>query len=250
MTNNLANLCRFFCPPAKASFKSGLWFVLSRVMVTFGSVYLLITLLLAVLPVPFSAYMAQQKISHWLEGESYPIDYRWVPLEQMAWQIQMAAIAAEDQKFDDHFGIDLAAIENALNHNAQSDKKPRGASTISQQTVKNLYLWHGTSWLRKAIELPLTFLVESLWSKKRVLEVYLNIAEFGKGLFGVEAAAQHYFQKSAAKLNLEEAALLAAALPNPHLFKVSRPNAAMKRRQAWIIRQIHNLDGKRYLENL
>ena len=164
--------------------------------------------------------------------------------------MQMAVIAGEDQKFDNHFGIDFDAIMIALKRNTKNDKKMRGASTISQQTVKNLYLWHGQSWIRKGLEVPLTFIIESLWSKQRVLEVYLNIAEFGRGIFGVEAAAKYYFGKSARHLTLQESALLAASLPNPMILRVDRPSSTMRKRQQWIMQQIHNLGGSRYLENL
>lgn len=152
-------------------------------------------------------------------------------------------------KFESHFGIDLQAIETALKLNAKS-KKVRGGSTISQQTVKNMFLWHGQSWLRKGIEVPLTLLVENVWSKDWILEVYLNIAEFGNGIFGVEAAAKHFFKKSAKQLTLQESALLAASLPNPLVFRVDKPGPSMRKRQAWIMRQVSLLDGKNYLDKL
>ncbi|MCW9717953.1 MULTISPECIES: monofunctional biosynthetic peptidoglycan transglycosylase [unclassified Avibacterium] len=210
--------------------------------------FLGITLLFRIVPVPFSSYMAQQKVSHLLNGESYPIKYQWVSLDDISWQMQLAVIAAEDQKFAQHHGIDWNAINNALKYNKKSTKV-RGGSTISQQTVKNLYLWHGQSWLRKAIELPTTLMLEQLWSKKRILEVYLNIAEFGYGIFGVEAASQAYFKKSAKQLNQQEAALLAAVLPNPILFKANKPSAFVQKRQRWIMRQMNAL-GKGYLTQL
>ncbi|URL05857.1 monofunctional biosynthetic peptidoglycan transglycosylase [Avibacterium sp. 21-595] len=210
--------------------------------------FLGITLLFRIVPVPFSSYMAQQKVSHLLNGESYPIKYQWMSLDNISWQMQLAVIAAEDQKFAQHHGIDWNAINNALKYNKKSTKV-RGGSTISQQTVKNLYLWHGQSWLRKAIELPTTLMLEQLWSKKRILEVYLNIAEFGYGIFGVEAASQAYFKKSAKQLNQQEAALLAAVLPNPILFKANKPSAFVQKRQRWIMRQMNAL-GKGYLTQL
>ncbi|MFU2079423.1 monofunctional biosynthetic peptidoglycan transglycosylase [Avibacterium endocarditidis] len=210
--------------------------------------FLGITLLFRVVPVPFSSYMAQQKVSHLLNGESYPIKYQWVSLDNISWQMQLAVIAAEDQKFAQHHGIDWNAINKALKYNKKSTKV-RGGSTISQQTIKNLYLWHGQSWLRKGIELPTTLMVELLWSKKRILEVYLNIAEFGNGIFGVEAASQAYFKKSAKQLNQQEAALLAAVLPNPIIFKASKPSAFVQKKKRWIMRQMNAL-GKGYLTQL
>lgn len=236
-------------PSGIRSIKGWLWFLTSRIGFAIANFYVCLTLIFAVLPVPFSAYMAQKKIDNLFHSD-YRIQYDWVSLQDIAWQMQMAVIAGEDQLFSQHFGVDIDAVLFALKRNAKKEKKPIGASTISQQTVKNLYLWHGTSWVRKGLELPLTLLVESLWSKPRILEVYLNIAEFGRGIFGVEAAAQHYFKKSAKQLNVQESALLAAALPNPFIYQVERPNATMRKRQQWIIQQIHNLGGSYYLEKL
>lgn len=240
---------RFFVPRKVRSVAGGIWFGLSRIGAIFGTFFVLSTFLFAVLPVPFSAYMVQKKVENWVQGKTYSVKYQWVSLDRIAWQMQMAVIAGEDQKFESHFGIDLKAIEIAIQRNAKS-KKVRGASTISQQTVKNLYLWQGTSWLRKGIELPLTFLIENVWDKQRILEVYLNIAEFGNGIFGVEAAARHFFNKSAKDLNLQESALLAASLPNPIAFPVNRPGPTMRKRQEWIMSQVQALGGKNYLDKL
>lgn len=239
----------FFIPKEISSNLGWLWFGSSRLGVSVGGFFLSVMMIFSVLPVPFSSYMAQQKISHLLAGESYKIRYDWVSLEKISWQMQMAVIASEDQKFESHFGIDLNAIQVAFQRNSKS-KKVRGGSTISQQTVKNMFLWHEQSWLRKGIELPLTFMLEHAWGKRRILEVYLNIAEFGEGIFGVEAAAQHFFKKRAKDLTLQESALLAASLPNPHIFRVNRAGPTMKKRQAWIMRQVQALGGRDYLEKL
>lgn len=240
---------RFFIPSKKLSLKRLFGFYFARIGLAISVFFVSLTLLFSVVPVPFSAYMVQKKVDSLWQGKNYSIKYDWVSLDKIAWQMQMAVIASEDQNFENHFGIDFRAIEMALKYNAKSNKV-RGGSTISQQTVKNLYLWHGQSWLRKGIELPLTFLVESLWSKQRVLEVYLNIAEFGQGIFGVEAAAKHYFNKTAKQLTLEEASLLAAVLPNPILFKVKQPSLLVRKRQQWIMQQIPHLGGKSYLQKL
>lgn len=239
----------FFIPKRILSFRGWLWFGFSRLFTFWGSLFLTLILLFSFLPVPYSAYMVQKKVENLLQGRTYQIKKDWVSLDEISWQMQMAVIASEDQKFESHFGLDLKAIETALKLNAKS-KKVRGGSTISQQTVKNLFLWHGQSWVRKGIEVPLTLVVENVWSKDRILEVYLNIAEFGNGIFGVEAAAQHFFKKSAKHLTLQEAALLAASLPNPLMFRVDKPGASMRKRQAWIMRQVGLLDGKNYLEKL
>ncbi|AUI65539.1 MULTISPECIES: monofunctional biosynthetic peptidoglycan transglycosylase [Glaesserella] len=243
-------LLNFFIPKQIRSIKGWLWFSFSRIGLAIASFYVSLTLIFSVIPVPFSAYMVQKKIEHLIQADNYKIQYNWVSLDRISWQMQMAVIAGEDQRFPIHFGIDFDAIEAAIKRNSKSNKKPRGASTISQQTVKNLYLWHGTSWVRKGIEVPLTFLVESIWDKQRVLEVYLNIAEFGDGIFGVEAAAKHYFKKTASQLTLQESALLAAALPNPIIYRVKMPSQTMRNRQQWIIRQVNNLGGQSYLEKL
>lgn len=222
---------------------------LTRLLGVVGGALFAMMILFSFLPVPYSAYMVEQKVGHLLQGERYEIKKTWVSLDNIAWQMQMAVIAAEDQKFDRHFGFDLEAIQLAIARNAKSTKM-RGGSTISQQTVKNMFLWHGQSWIRKGLELPLTFMLENLWSKERILEVYLNIAEFGEGIFGVEAAAKQFFKKSAKELTLQESALLAASLPNPNVYKVNRPGATMRKRQAWIVRQVEALGGQRYLEKL
>lgn len=223
--------------------------------ITFRSiVFLLLTLIVSVflfrfVPLPMSSYMAQKKIGYLLQGDlHYETHYQWTNIEEIAWSMQLAVLASEDQRFPDHFGFDWHAIKSALQHN-KSAKTIRGGSTISQQTAKNVYLWHGQSWLRKGIEVPITLLLETLWSKKRILEVYLNIAEFGPGIFGVEAASQHYFKKSAKQLTQSESALLAAVLPNPIVFKANKPSPYVLRRQQRIMWQMRLL-GKGYLSQL
>lgn len=239
----------FYIPKEITSKLGWAWFGSSRIAMPILTSLLSIILLFSTVPVPYSAYMIQQKISHLIEGKPYNIKKKWVSLENISWQMQMAVIASEDQKFESHFGIDLNAIQIALEKNAKS-KTIRGASTISQQTIKNMFLWHGQSWLRKGIELPLTFVIEQFWGKTRILEVYLNVAEFGNGIFGVEAASQAFFKKSAKNLTISEAALLAASLPNPNIYRVDRPNTTMKKRQAWIIKQVSALGGQKYLNKL
>lgn len=239
----------YFIPKEISSKLGWAWFGSSRIGGPILGGLFVVILLFSVVPVPYSSYMLQQKVGHLIEGKSYQIKKRWVGLDQISWQMQMAVIASEDQKFESHFGIDLNAIQIALERNAKS-KKIRGGSTISQQTVKNMFLWHGQSWLRKGIELPLTFVIENVWGKERILEVYLNIAEFGKGIFGVEAAAQTFFRKSAKQLTLQESALLAASLPNPLIYRVDKPGPTMRKRQAWIVRQVSALGGKQYLDKL
>ena len=204
--------------------------------------------LFSVVPVPFSAVMVERQIGAWLQGDfGYVAHSDWVSMDEISPWMGLAVIAAEDQTFPDHWGFDVAAIEKALSHNERNENRIRGASTLSQQTVKNLFLWDGRSWLRKGLEAGLTVGVETVWSKKRILTVYLNIAEFGDGVFGVEAAAQRYFGKPASRLTQSEAALLAAVLPNPLRFKVAVPSGYVRSRQAWILRQMRQLGGESFM---
>lgn len=204
--------------------------------------------LFSVVPVPFSAVMVERQSGAWLQGDfGYIAHSDWVSMDEISPWMGLAVIAAEDQTFPDHWGFDVAAIEKALSHNERNENRIRGASTLSQQTVKNLFLWDGRSWLRKGLEAGLTVGVETVWSKKRILTVYLNIAEFGDGVFGVEAAAQRYFGKPASRLTQSEAALLAAVLPNPLRFKAAAPSGYVRSRQAWILRQMRQLGGESFM---
>ncbi len=217
------------------------------------SLAVLSVLLVAVfrwLPVPLTSFM----IGDWLAASDkqhsgkYP-DHDWVPWSGISKQAAVAVIASEDQKFLGHQGFDLEAIDKALT-DAKHGRRLRGASTISQQVAKNLFLWPGQSWVRKGLEAWYTLWIEWLWPKQRILEVYLNSAEFGRGVWGVEAASRHFFGKPAARLNRSEAALLAAVLPNPKRFRVDRPSPYVQQRQAWIMRQMSMLGGVRLLDGL
>ncbi|WP_423190835.1 monofunctional biosynthetic peptidoglycan transglycosylase [Atlantibacter hermannii] len=200
------------------------------------------------LPVPFSAVMMERQISAWLHGDfSYVAHSDWVGMDEISPWMGLAVIAAEDQKFPEHWGFDMAAIQKAVAHNERNENRIRGASTLSQQTAKNLFLWDGRSWVRKGLEAGLTVGIETVWSKRRILTVYLNIAEFGDGIFGVEAAARHYFNKPASQLSASQAALLAAVLPNPLRFKADAPSGYVRSRQAWILRQMRQLGGEEFM---
>lgn len=204
--------------------------------------------LFSVMPVPFSAVMVERQLSAWLSGDfGYVAHSDWVSMDEISPWMGLAVIAAEDQKFPEHWGFDVSAIEKAPAHNERNENRIRGASTLSQQTAKNLFLWDGRSWVRKGLEAGLTLGMETVWSKKRILTVYLNIAEFGDGVFGVEAAAQRYFHKPASRLSLSEAALLAAVLPNPLRFKANAPSGYVRSRQAWIMRQMRQLGGESFM---
>jgi monofunctional biosynthetic peptidoglycan transglycosylase len=166
-------------------------------------------------------------VGRWMEGAlgrrpAVAIEYDWTPWDRIAPVMKLAVVAAEDQRFPTHHGFDLTAIRRAMEERRAA---PRGASTITQQLARNLFLWSGRSWPRKVLEAYATVLLEVAWSKRRILEVYLNVAEFGDGVYGVEAASRHFFRKSAAALTRHEAALLAAVLPNPKALHVARPSA-------------------------
>jgi monofunctional glycosyltransferase len=190
---------------------------------------------------PTSAFMLARQ----LETQA-GVDYRWVDWRRLSSQLPIALVAAEDQQFPRHRGFDVAAIEAALSERGGAGPR-RGASTISQQVAKNLFLWSGRSWLRKAVEAWFTAWIELWWSKQRILEVYANIAEFGDGIYGAEAAAQRFFGKPAAALDAAESARLAAVLPNPRRYSVARPGAYVQQRQQWIERQVRQLGGPGYL---
>jgi len=195
------------------------------------------------IPPPTSAFVLRERFG-WGEARVQRIARRWVPLEGISPQLAIAVVAAEDQKFPRHNGFDFDAISRAAQ---EERRRTRGASTISQQLAKNLYLWPGRSLVRKGLEAYLTVLLEALWPKQRILEVYLNVVEFGPGVFGAEAASHHFFGKSARRLTLEEAALLAAVLPNPKRMSPARPSAYVRSRAAQIERAVRALGGASYL---
>lgn len=222
--------------------------IILRVVVVFAVFWGGGIALFSVMPVPFSAVMVERQLSAWLSGDfGYVAHSDWVSMDDISPWMGLAVIAAEDQKFPEHWGFDVSAIEKALAHNERNENRIRGASTLSQQTAKNLFLWDGRSWVRKGLEAGLTLGMETVWSKKRILTVYLNVAEFGDGIFGVEAAAQRYFHKPASRLSPSEAALLAAVLPNPLRFKASAPSGYVRSRQAWIMRQMRQLGGESFM---
>jgi monofunctional biosynthetic peptidoglycan transglycosylase len=194
-----------------------------------------------------SAFM----VGRWLAGvtgrePAVAIRYDWVPWRAIAPAAALAVVAAEDQRFPTHRGFDLDAIRTALR---ERSVRPRGASTITQQVARNLFLWSGRSWVRKGLEAYFTVLIELVWPKRRILEVYLNVAELGDGIYGVEAASRHFFHTSAAGLTRRQAALLAAVLPNPKLLRAGRPSAFVFVRARSIEGQMARL-GPRYLAGL
>ncbi|XYH09910.1 monofunctional biosynthetic peptidoglycan transglycosylase [Aquimarina macrocephali] len=186
--------------------------------------------------VPATPLMGIRKLQ---SKNKYTIRHQWVPLSKISKNLQLAVICSEDQRFIGHHGFDKEAIEKAMAE-YKSGKRLRGASTISQQTAKNIFLWPHRSWIRKGFETYFTFLIETFWSKERILEIYLNSIEMGDGIYGAEAAAQFWFNTSAVALNKDEAAAIAAILPNPIRFLANPPSAYTKKRKKWIMIQMRN----------
>ena len=239
----------------------GWWWKLPLCFVAFSVLQVLV---LRFVDPPFSAFMVARQLDALVAGEiDFRIAHDWRDFERMSPHLPLALVASEDQNFANHHGFDFAAIEKAQAHNekmverAEKRGKPvrrlRGASTISQQTAKNLFLWQGsgpTRWLRKGLEVWYTALIEALWPKQRILEVYANIAEFGDGVYGGQAAARSFFRKDAATLSATEAARLAAVLPSPKRYSATRPGPYVQRRTRAIERQMRAIGGPASLRTL
>jgi monofunctional biosynthetic peptidoglycan transglycosylase len=215
---------------------SNLWHRVKRIFLLLFALHLIYIILLRWIDPPFTI----TQLSSWVSGDGLKRDY--IDYDEMSPNIRLAVIASEDQLFPDHNGFDIENIKKALESNKKK-KRIRGASTISQQVAKNVFLWQGRSWFRKGLEVYFTFMIELIWSKERILEVYLNVAEMGKGIFGIEAAAQKYFKKPTSKLTRTEAAMIAACLPNPKKYVVNPPTRYISRRYPWILTQMNNLEG-------
>ena len=215
-----------------------------RLVLLFFGITIGSTILYRFLPVPCTPLMFIRCIQQ-AQDPNRPVRWEkdWVSFSELSPKLQLAVVCAEDQEFLEHVGFDFDAIEKAYKFN-KSHKRKRGASTISQQTAKNTFLWPARSWIRKGLEVYFTFLIEVLWSKERIMTVYLNIIEFGDGIYGAEAASQRFFNKSAKNLNTSEAALLAAILPNPLKRSPIKPSGEVRQRQQWIISQMRMWGGK------
>ncbi|GHE20668.1 monofunctional biosynthetic peptidoglycan transglycosylase [Halomonas urumqiensis] len=222
---------------------------LALVVAGFMGLSVVLVLVFRVVPVFGSMVMVERKVESWVAREPLSIEHQWRSWAVLSDHAKIAVIAAEDQRFPAHRGFDLHEMRRALEA-SRNGGRLRGASTISQQTAKNLFLWTGRSWIRKGFEAWFTLLIETLWPKERILEVYLNIVEWDNGVFGLEAAAQHYFGVSADQLSVHQASRLAAILPNPRGLDAARPSVQVERRSAWIRQQINNLGGATYLERL
>ncbi|WP_445731302.1 monofunctional biosynthetic peptidoglycan transglycosylase [Mariniflexile sp.] len=188
-------------------------------------------------PVPITPLMVIRTVQQKINGEDIVWKHDWESIDNISKNLQLAVISSEDQDFLNHHGFDMEAIEKALEYNKKG-RRTRGASTISQQTAKNVFLWPQRSWLRKGLEAYFTFLIELIWSKERIMEVYLNSIEMGKGIYGAEAAAQYWFKRPAANLRQEEAAAIAAILPNPLRYRANPATNYIQKRKNWIVRQM------------
>ena len=227
MKNFLLKLWRFI-------WKSGLYFLILSIA---------LVILFRWVPVPITPLALIRCVEQKMEGKEIKLSKDWVPFDEISPNLQLAVVCSEDQNFLKHSGIDFEAIDKALEFNA-THKRQHGASTISQQTAKNVFLWPGRSWIRKGFEVYFTFLIETVWSKQRIMEVYLNVIEMGDGVYGAQAAAKNFFKKDAKNLTKPEAALIAAVLPNPRRFSAAKPSAYTQKRQAWVLRQMSFWGGK------
>ncbi|MCV4273158.1 monofunctional biosynthetic peptidoglycan transglycosylase [Pseudomonas capsici] len=221
----------------------------AKILLWFAAGSFVLVLVLRWVPPPGTALMIERKIESWVDGEPIDLQRTWQPWNRISDNLKIAVIAGEDQKFAEHWGFDINAIQAAILHNERGGSI-RGASTLSQQVSKNLFLWSGRSYPRKALEAWFTVLIELLWSKERILEVYLNSVEWDEGVFGAQAAAQHHFGINASALSMQQASYLAAVLPNPRQWSASHPSSYVSRRAGWIRQQMRQLGGDGYLAEL
>ncbi|CAM3953555.1 Monofunctional biosynthetic peptidoglycan transglycosylase [Pseudomonas reidholzensis] len=222
---------------------------LARALLWFAAGSIVLVLVLRWVPPPGTALMVERKVQSWFGGDAIDLQRDWEPWERISDDLKVAVIAGEDQKFASHWGFDIPAIQAALAHNERGGNI-RGASTLTQQVAKNLFLWSGRSWFRKGLEAWFTALIELFWSKERILEVYLNSVEWGPGVFGAQAAARYHFGVDASRLSRQQAAQLAAVLPSPLKWNAGRPSTYVAGRAGWIRRQMSQLGGTGYLMQL
>jgi monofunctional biosynthetic peptidoglycan transglycosylase len=219
----------------KKTASRSIWRTIKRVFFTLFILHLASLLALKWIDPPITI----TQLVSMLSGNGLRRDY--INWNEMPANAKLAVISAEDQLFADHRGFDWKSIEKAKAYNRKKPNRVRGASTISQQVAKNVFLWQGRSWIRKGIEMYFTFMIELIWGKKRILEMYLNVAEMGKGIFGIEAAAQHIFKKSAMKLSRQQSAMIAACLPNPKRYTVKPLSMYVAAKYPWVLQQMNNL---------
>jgi monofunctional glycosyltransferase len=223
--------------------------ILLRIVIGFLIISVGLTLVYKWMPVPLTPLMIIRCVEQKQAGENMVLKHDWVPLEKISAKLQLAVVCSEDQNYLRHYGFDWKAIQKAMDTN-DSGRKLRGGSTISQQTAKNVFLWPGRSYIRKGFEAYFTLLIELMWSKQRIMEIYLNSIEMGKGVYGAEAAARHWFKKPAEKLTKDESAALSAILPNPRKYVANPPGPYIAKRKTWIKKQMsywgNQLDYEKY----
>ncbi len=233
-------------------FFAKIWTIIWKTCLAIFILSIATTVVYKFVPVPITPLMIIRDVEQLSEGNGVTMKHDWVALDEISPKLQLAVVCSEDQNYLKHYGFDWGAIQKAMKSN-ESGKKIRGASTISQQTAKNVFLWPSRSYVRKAFEMYFTFLIELVWSKERIMEVYLNSIEMGNGIYGAEAASQHWFNKSAKKLTKDEAAAIASVLPNPRRYKASPANSYISARKAWIKQQMNfwgnQLDYNKYKDD-
>jgi monofunctional glycosyltransferase len=229
-----------------------IWSIIWKTCLAFFIISIVSVIIYRWVPVPLTPLMLIRDVEQFKNDKGVIMEHDWVPLEEISPKLQLAVVCSEDQNYLKHFGVDWGAIQKAMKEN-EKGKRIRGGSTITQQTAKNVFLWQGRSYLRKGLELWFTLLIEVFWSKERIMEVYLNSIEMGNGIYGAEAAAQHWFHKSAKKISKDEAAAIAAILPNPLRYKASPANGYISGRKAWIKQQMNfwgnELDYDKYKDD-
>lgn len=210
---------------------------IKKAILWFFAISIVLVILFRWIPIPYTPLMAIRAIENKSAGKEMVLSHDWVPIEEISPNIQKAVIASEDGTFLTHYGFDFSAIQKAVKNNSKG-KRLKGGSTISQQTAKNIFLWQGRSYLRKGLEAYFTVLIEIFWSKERIMEVYLNSIEMGDGVYGIEAASQHWYRKSANDLTKFEAAGIAAILPNPRKYKATNSSSYIERRKGRIVKHM------------
>lgn len=229
-----------------------IWTILWKTCLVFVVLSIVSVIVYRWVPVPITPLMLIRDVEQIGNGKGMTMEHDWVSLEEISPKLQLAVVCSEDQNYLKHFGVDWGAIQKAMKEN-EKGKRVRGGSTITQQTAKNVFLWQGRSYLRKGLELWFTLLIEVFWSKERIMEVYLNSIEMGNGIYGAEAASQHWFHKSAKKLSKDEAAAIAAILPNPLRYKANPASSYIVQRKAWIKQQMNfwgnTLDYDKYKDD-
>ena len=229
-----------------------LWTILWKTFAVFFIVSIVSVIIFRWVPVPATPLMLIRVVEQIEDGKGITMEHDWVPLKDISPKLQLAVVCSEDQNYLKHFGFDMGAIKKAMAENEEG-KRLRGGSTITQQTAKNVFLWQGRSYLRKGLEAWFTLLIEVFWSKERIMEVYLNSIEMGNGIYGAEAASQHWFNKSAKKITKDEAAAIAAILPNPLRLKANPASSYVSNRKGWIKQQMNfwgnQLDYDKYKDD-